>query len=149
MKVLTRVPGIQTYGCNSRRASMGCGNILSFSFHQLFNFLVSYFFFALVVAVLLFNLLFFSAFFFPSYFLKSHFCQIGDFMVVSYCLLLNWLLQLDLKFLISACPVLRSTPRVIILHGDHEDRIETEAKNIWPHGANLFIHKPPLPLFGE
>ncbi|XP_076922636.1 tyrosyl-DNA phosphodiesterase 1-like [Bidens hawaiensis] len=51
--------------------------------------------------------------------------------------------MVDLDWLMSACPTLKSIPHVLVVHGESDGRQEHMKKN---KPANWILHKPPLPI---
>ncbi|OVA11144.1 Tyrosyl-DNA phosphodiesterase [Macleaya cordata] len=51
--------------------------------------------------------------------------------------------MVDMDWLISACPILSTIPRVLVIHGEGDGTLNHLEKN---KPANWVLHKPPLPI---
>ncbi|KAK9714913.1 hypothetical protein RND81_06G130300 [Saponaria officinalis] len=62
----------------------------------------------------------------------------GDILVA---ILSNYMVDID--WLLSACPMLRKVPQVLVVHGEGDGTIEYMKRN---KPSNWILHKPPLPI---
>ncbi|KAL6992720.1 hypothetical protein U1Q18_010834 [Sarracenia purpurea var. burkii] len=51
--------------------------------------------------------------------------------------------MVDVDWLISACPMLKKVPHVLVIHGESDGTLEHMKRN---KTANWILHKPPLPI---
>ncbi|CAO2842603.1 unnamed protein product [Amaranthus hypochondriacus] len=62
----------------------------------------------------------------------------GDVLVA---VLSNYMVDVD--WLLSACPLLRKVPHVLVVHGESDGTVEYMKRN---KPSNWILHKPPLPI---
>ncbi|CAA2996999.1 tyrosyl-DNA phosphodiesterase 1 isoform X1 [Olea europaea subsp. europaea] len=51
--------------------------------------------------------------------------------------------MVDIDWLLSACPMLKKVPRVLVVHGEGDGTLEYMKRN---KPSNWILHKPPLPI---